>query len=680
MRASAYLVAALAPLPTSVAATTIVLMRARAIRRVPLLLLALTVAFEVASVVLSWGLEPRYDTILYAVFSVTMGVAGVLIVMRHPSNRIGWLFLVFGLLNAAIADAAQGWGLQAAQHHWPGGTVAELVVTTNWLVSGFGWILTFLLFPDGRLRRRRDRLIAIVGAAGAAVALPGWSLSPGIGRDFVSGRNPFAVRWLPTGTLLAVGMTAFLASFVASAVVLVIRFRAARGAERQQLKWFVFAASVAAVVLPLNGILWNAVPAIRPSAAVALTALPLAACVAILRYRLYDIDVVVSRTATYVSLTVVLAATYVTSVVLIGSAAGRRSAVTTAGATLVVAVAFRPLLHRLQAAIDRRFRPAHHAAVDRVAAFLDDLRAERAEPEAIERVLAEALGVAVQVEVRVPESTGWVDVAGRPVDAEGSAGRRWPIVRSGTEIGAVVLATDGDGASRSLPEVLEAAAFVIDVVRLRIALRRQLNEVEASRSRIAAAADDERRRIERDLHDGAQQRLVSIGLALRHAQHALAAEAPAEASRTLDGAVAELTATIEELRELARGIRPAQLERGLAPALNDLAHRVPVPVELSTVHERFPPEIEAAAYFIACEGLTNAVKHAGASHVTLRADRVGRALVVTVADDGAGGARPRERSGLTGLSDRVAALGGILTITSVDGDGTTLLAEFPCGS
>lgn len=456
-------------------------MTRRTISRVPLLLLGGTVAFEVASIVLSWGLEPRYDTVLYAVFSVTMAVAGALIATRHPSNRIGWLFLGFALLNAVIADAAQGWGLRAAQQGWPGGPAAELVVTTNWLVSGFGWILTFVLFPGGAFRARRDRVIAAAGAIGAAVALPGNSLSPGVGGQFAAGRNPFAVRWLPTGALFAAGLAIFIGAFVASVVVLVIRFRAARGVERQQLKWFAFAAGCAGIVLPLSVILWTTVPAVRPAAAVVLMGLPLAACIAILRYRLYDIDFVISRTVAYVSLTAVLAVTYIATVVLIGTGAGRRSALATAGATLVVAVAFRPLRDRLQAAVDRRFRPARHRVMHRVAAFLEELRAERAQPEAIGRVLGEALSAAVEVHVLLPESDEWVDVLGRPVDPDVTPARRWPIVRSGAEIGAVTVAGDYDEASTIVPDVLDAVAFVIDVVRLRIALSRQLREVEASR-------------------------------------------------------------------------------------------------------------------------------------------------------------------------------------------------------
>jgi signal transduction histidine kinase len=204
-------------------------------------------------------------------------------------------------------------------------------------------------------------------------------------------------------------------------------------------------------------------------------------------------------------------------------------------------------------------------------------------------------------------------------------------------------------------------------------------ELAASRARIVAASDETRRRLARDLHDGAQQRLVSIGLALRHAQHELGPSANGTAA-TLQGALAEVTLAIEELRELARGVRPARLDDGLAPALRELAGRAPITVEVSAATERFPPHLEAAAYFIASEGLTNAIKHADATRVTLESWSEAGGLVVRVSDDGKGGVEPAAGSGLRGLSDRAAAHGGRLIIESGRDTGTTLRAELPCAS
>ena len=298
---------------------------------------------EIAAIVLSWRLEPVYDTLLYAVFSIASVGAGALIAQRHPGNPIGWLFCGFGLLNALTADLAQGWGLRAAAEGWAAGTFAEWIVTMSWLVSGFGWTLTFLLFPTGRLPGPNWRPLPWIGVVGLVLSTVGWSLSPDRGQDFVGGRNPWAVESLPTGVLVAFGLPLFLGSLMAAVVSLAVRFRRSRGVERQQLKWFVLAASIAGVVLPTVFPLWYVTPAAGVLAALALCGLPLAAAAAILRYRLYDIDLFISRTVAYATLTVSLGAAYVVLIVALGTLFGRGSAWATAAATVVCAILFRPL-------------------------------------------------------------------------------------------------------------------------------------------------------------------------------------------------------------------------------------------------------------------------------------------------------------------------------------------------
>jgi signal transduction histidine kinase len=208
-----------------------------------------------------------------------------------------------------------------------------------------------------------------------------------------------------------------------------------------------------------------------------------------------------------------------------------------------------------------------------------------------------------------------------------------------------------------------------------VEVRRRLAEVEQSRARIVTATYEERRRLERDIHDGAQQRLVSIGLDLRHLQRELEPSARAG----LDSIVARLADAIAELRELARGVRPAALDGGLAPALRELASRASIPTEIEVTEERFGEQIEAAAYFVASEALTNAVKHARPSSVALRAAVVDSRLVISVDDDGCGGAVLVPGSGLSGLADRVSALGGRIDVRSNGGGGTSIVAELPCG-
>jgi signal transduction histidine kinase len=250
--------------------------------------------------------------------------------------------------------------------------------------------------------------------------------------------------------------------------------------------------------------------------------------------------------------------------------------------------------------------------------------------------------------------------AGVPVSAEGQV---W---------GAIVVALTG---SEFLPADTESRlAGFTELLSTAIANAEAQAEVTAARARIVAAADQARRRIERDLHDGTQQRLVSLALKLRAAQAAV----PPELARQLDEAVAEATGALEELTEIARGIHPAVLaERGLGPALRTLARRSPVPVDLRiSAGERLPEEVEVSAYYVVAEALTNAAKHSGASAVSIEVDVDGEALRVAVRDDGAGGADLAAGTGLAGLKDRVEALGGRILLDSRPGAGTSLQAEF----
>jgi PAS domain S-box-containing protein len=221
----------------------------------------------------------------------------------------------------------------------------------------------------------------------------------------------------------------------------------------------------------------------------------------------------------------------------------------------------------------------------------------------------------------------------------------------------------------------EAVIIVRDITER----KQQEAELRRSRARIVEAGDVERRRLERNLHDGAQQRLVSLSLALRLA-HAQIRQNPDEADRILTAASEELGQALEELRELARGIHPAVLtDRGLRPAIEALAAKSPLPVDLALADERLPGQVEAAAYYVISEALANVVKYAGASTVEVKIARDNGRAVVEVADDGVGGADPESGSGLRGLADRVEALDGRLHVESAPGGGTRIRAEIPCG-
>jgi signal transduction histidine kinase len=240
-----------------------------------------------------------------------------------------------------------------------------------------------------------------------------------------------------------------------------------------------------------------------------------------------------------------------------------------------------------------------------------------------------------------------------------------------------------DAALDTGPELVQAAAaaaaLALDNERLKADLRARVEELRVSRVRIVEAADTARRRLERDLHDGAQQQLVSLALDLRLLKSRVRGT---DAEPLVDGLAEKLAVALGELRELARGIHPAILsDRGLGPAIDALASRVPVPVECEVdVSDRLTEPVEAAAYFVVAEALTNIVKYARATSARVAVRREGDVVTVAVDDDGVGGARIGAGSGLRGLQDRLSALDGTLSVESPPGAGTRLRARIPCGA
>jgi signal transduction histidine kinase len=297
--------------------------------------------------------------------------------------------------------------------------------------------------------------------------------------------------------------------------------------------------------------------------------------------------------------------------------------------------------------------------------------------------VAEALGdPEVELAYWVPNRDDYVDSAGRPVQLDPAPKGKLATVieHEGRRVGAIV--HDAELAEeRDLVRAVGAtAALTLENERLDAELRAHVDELRASRARIVTAGYTERQRLERDLHDGAQQRLMALGINLRLARDLVTSDMQAAAG-LLDASLEELNQATRELRELARGIHPAVLtDRGLDAALNGLAGRSPVPVELvQTLDERLPSSVESAVYFVVAEALTNVARYAQAHTVRVTVVRSNGHVDVQVSDDGVGGADLAHGSGLRGLSDRVAALDGRLELTSADGNGTTVTARIPCG-
>jgi signal transduction histidine kinase len=630
--------------------------------------------------VMDWlpiGLAP-----FVAVAWLAPAAVGVVIANRQPRNRIAWVLLLgsFAITVQVPLSLAlgEGWGLQMARALWP-------------LLYAWPIAITFV-FPDGRFLTPRWRwvgsfgVISFVGMMAVAMLDP----EPFEGDD-ASVANPLADNavsaWMEdTGLWLiwVVFWLGILGTLIAGSISMILRLRRSTGVERLQMMWLAWSAALIPIGLVLCAASWTVFGFVDylvfPFLLLMQVAIAASVGIAVLRYRLYAIERIVNRTLVYASLTFLLLAVYAVITVGLGVFVGGESTWVVAVATLAVAVAFRPLRARIQDFVDRRFRRARYEGVRRVRSFEDEVRDGLQAPEAIGSVVAEALGDPLaDLYFWLPETEAYADATGEAVEPPLDARVRREIRRDDTRT-ALLLHDPTLLERRDLLEgVLSAAGLSIEMARLRVEVRIQLAEVEASRTRIVEAGYEERRRLERDLHDGAQQRLVSLGVQLRRLQMSLPREAQI-LSPALDQIVDEVGSAIGDLRQIAAGVRPARLDDGLAAALRDLARTTPVPLEVDAPQERVTASVEAAAYFVACEAITNAVKHGSASKVAVRAHRENGTLHVRITDDGIGGATVRRGSGLAGLRDRVAAHGGTFEIVSPRGGGTTLQVAIPCES
>jgi signal transduction histidine kinase len=641
--------------------------------------LGLTALAEAGAVVGAWGLRSSYDAIFSALYEVAETAVGALIVSRLPRNPVGWILCLFGLQGAVISDLVLGWGLRAAAEGWAGGDVLQWIGLASWSPGALMWMLALLYTPTGRLPGRRWRIVVWAAVAGTSAYVVGWSVSPSSVNALTGQRNRFAVDWLPSQPLVVAGATVLCLSAAGAVVSLLVRYRHAEPIVRQQLKWVGLGGALIALFLPVAIPLWGVSPLVRIATPFVVSAMVLALGAAVLRYRLFDVDRIILRSVSYAAVSVLVLGVYAAVTVVLGTLVGGSSAWQVAAATLAAAAVFRPALATARRVLDRRFDRDGYAARLRVDAFLGRLRSGTDRPDRIQDVLREALrDPQLRLLLFLPASGGFADLRGRPaeLDPDLAVVR---LDRAGEPEAVVQYRDTGDALRQSrVRDLVEHGRLALQVARLNVELNRQLDELDRSRARIAQAADEERRRIQRDLHDGAQQRLVTIGIGLRGIEGRLRNTAAHEDADRVDGLVADLAATIEELRMLTYRLPPPQLDSGVAAAFRELAGRAPIPVVVDADPERLDRSLETIAYFVGCEGLTNVIKHAHATAATMRAVRHNGSFFVSVADDGTGGARAREGSGLAGLADRVAAVGGRLVIES-GAQGTLLTAELPCG-
>jgi signal transduction histidine kinase len=461
----------------------------------------------------------------------------------------------------------------------------------------------------------------------------------------------------------------------------VVRYRSGDVLTQVQLRWFMLAAGSVPVLLVAG---WVASSfgasqsvAYTPFMTGILVGLPTAVAVAILRHDLLDIDRLLNGTISWVLTTVGSAAVFALVVVGIAQSGISRTGIGEglglAVAAFVTALVLTPLHRWFQVAVGRVLDRDRVIVLAEIRRFVDQVRDGQAEPEDVEDVLRDCLDdPGVLVLLRVPGRDGFTGLDGESAEFAEFAddGRSISLESRGAEIGVLRLGQTSVRRVRRAREAAVEARLAIDVSRLRLELRQALDDARSSRLRLVEAAATERLRLERDLHDGAQQQIVAVGMRLRSMQRRHPVGDPTHDE--LDLAVNALESIVDELRRLAHGVRPGMLDDGLEVALRSLAANSPVPVQVDVDQTNASEAAVTTAYFVVAEALANALKHADASCVHVRVGSIDGHLDVEVCDDGSGGAGTG--FGLTALQDRVAALDGRFTIESVPGQGTQIRA------
>jgi signal transduction histidine kinase len=555
-------------------------------------------------------------------------------------------------------------------------------------------LLLVMLLPDGRPVSRRWRWLVYLALAEGAIRLTGFmALWPLRGIRLLGNIEP-TTPGVPLLTKLSIfDFPLFAVVTLASFASMVVRFVRSRGEERLQLKWI----TLGVVILGVEFVISLIHSTSTVVDAIAIVPLGVAIAFAILKYRLYDIDVVINKALVYGAMAGFITSVYVAIVVGIGHAIGsNRNLGLSILATALVAVAFQPVRERVQRFANRLVYGHRATPYEVLSQFSGGMALAVATEELLPRMarmVAEGTGAAradvwlhvgpeLIREATWPEGNGGlrsvvtVSGDGDAVSAPG-ADATIPVRHQGELLGVIgVSKSPGEAIApaeaKLLKDLASQAGLVLRNVRL-------VEELKTSRQRLVSAQDQERRRLERDLHDGAQQRLVAISLVLRMARGLVRPDADADLGSRLDQASEQLALALSELREFARGIHPAILtERGLVPALQSLAERSTVPATVeASVDGRLPPSVEATAYFVVSEALANVGKYSRATHVRILLVATDGQLTLEVADDGVGGADPSRGSGLRGLGDRVAVADGTLEVHSPPGEGTRLTVRIP---
>ncbi|HVM28923.1 MAG TPA: histidine kinase [Mycobacteriales bacterium] len=600
-------------------------------------------------------------------------LVGALLSRRAASRRMGWLLLGVGAAACTFAGARAVAVWSSAD-----GEPGALGAVTAWL-SAWTWVWGFLpfvlvlplLFPDGRPPSRRWRPVvaaAVVLPAAVSVVL---ALHPEV--DSIDGmRNPLGTTLLEPAYPVLLPLLAVAFPLLASAAVgaVVVRVRRGTPVERRQLALFGWAVLVAGLCS------FFAPPAVT---SVATLLVPAAVLVAVLRYRLYDVDVLVSRTVVAAGLLTGGLVLYVGVVAWVGSAVDLGGGPAAFAGAAAVAVAFHPARMRLQRAVDRLLYGERADPYRLLTGVEAAVRAARSPQDALEQVV-QAVAVSLRLpgvaaEVALPDGSLARAVAGTAAPVVDV-----PLVWHGTPVGRLRVAPRGraDRLDRTDERLLADLAGPVAAVAAALRLTR---DVEAGRERAVAAAEEERRRLRRDLHDGLGPQLAAVVMTVDTARQALGSD-PSRAGAALELAVEEARRAVADVRTLVQGLRPPALDDlGLLGALcstGPAAGGLELLVDASGDVDGLPAAVEVAAYRIASEALTNVARHAGTGRAHLQLHRTADLLTVTVSDEGCGLRRDRRPGvGLASMRERAAEVGGSVAVGAGPAGGTVVRAQLP---
>ena len=674
-----------------------------------LTLVLMVITFTLSAITGSFSEDPFFLSVAL-VMIVGYVTIGALIASRTERNPIGWLLMVIGVgfLLGGFTDEYLRYALPRGPDDQP--SILFAAWLTNWVFTFVAfpvpWIL--LLFPDGKLPTRRWKPVAVAIVVLEAILLLGSILSPGpIDADFPGPlpNNPTGVPALEgvLDPIFALGGLTLLAVGLSTVGALVFRYRRSIGEERQQMRWFVAAVGLATPLLlvaivsgwalapnetsTLNDLLFFAFFVVLS------IGIPGACAVAILRYRLYELDIVVKKTVLYAVVALVLIALFFAFAILVGQAFIEANPLAIL-ASIAMGLAFWPAVRLARRVADRVVYGGRATPYEVLTDFSHRVAGSYAAEDVLPRmalILSEAVGAdQALVWLRIGDEFRPVGIARADraaPDAISSHGDRLPdlpgdtaveVRDQGALLGALTVSMPANdpmnpAKERLVRDLASQAGLVLRNVRL-------IEELRASRQRLVAAQDEERRRLERNIHDGAQQQLVALTVKLRLLEQ-IAGRDPAKATEIASQLQEEATAALDDLRDLARGIYPPLLaDKGLPAALEAQARKSPVPVAVEAGDlGRFSQDIEAASYFSCLEALQNITKYAAASRVEISLTRSNGQLSFAVTDDGVGfdPAVTSHGSGLQGIADRLDALGGTFEIVSTVGSGTAVNGSVP---